>query len=514
MQGSRYEKRKEFWTLFITVLISALLVLLNTNLVKAANRGKTLRFGAENEFAGFEVLKSTGRLAINGSIAANTIMETLFRMDAKGNLIPVLGLSATSSSDGKLWTVKLRKGVTFHDGSPFNADAVVHHWGRILNPENKYRGRAALAVIVSVDKINDYTVGFRLKHPWLLFLRSITDTRGLGNLIPSPQAVEQGTQNRQPIGTGPFMLKEWKSGDRFIVVKNPNYWQKNQPYLDAIVFRPLPDHQTRYASLQSGQVDIIWMDRGNLIKKARKDASLNVMFSEDNGAEIFILNTVKPPLDDVNVRRALAHANNQALQVKMVYQDSIPIVHHPFGKKWQCPDDGYREYNLTKAKQLIGKQSSPLALEYLHSNSKRGRDIGELTQQLLKDIGVDVVPVGLNFGPVVKKVISGNYQVSTWRMSSRADQGNALFVAFHSKSRGNFSHYQNPEMDKLLMAQRVETDPAKRKRIMCAIARLINQDVPIIYRGGMRSHVILRKEVHGITEMNNGIVQLRNAWIK
>jgi ABC-type transport system substrate-binding protein len=98
-------------------------------------------------------LKSSSRLAINGSIAANTIMEPLFRMDNDENLIPVLGLSAEQSDDGKTWTVKLRKNVKFHDGTAFNADAVVHHWNRLLNPENKFRGRAAMGPIVSVTKV-------------------------------------------------------------------------------------------------------------------------------------------------------------------------------------------------------------------------------------------------------------------------------------------------------------------------------------------------------------------------
>ena len=124
--------------------------------------GGTLRFGTENDFAGFEVLKSSSRLAINGAIAANTILEPLFRMDNAGRLIPVLGLSATPSDDKTTWTIALRKGVLFHDGTPFTADAVVHHWSRLLNPENKYRGRSAVGPITRVAKMDDHTVQFQL----------------------------------------------------------------------------------------------------------------------------------------------------------------------------------------------------------------------------------------------------------------------------------------------------------------------------------------------------------------
>ncbi|MGD9308216.1 MAG: ABC transporter substrate-binding protein [Desulfosarcina sp.] len=502
----------------ITVIAALMLALLTWfgigNAIAAEPRtGGTLTFGTENDFAGFEVLKSGSRLAINGSIAANTVMEPLFRMDKNEKMIPVLGLSLEQSDDGKTWTVKLRKNVKFHDGTLFNADAVVHHWYRMLNPENKFRGRAAMGPIVSVTKVDETTIKYNLKHPWLPFKRVISGTRGLINLIPSSKSVDTGNQDRAPIGTGPFKLEEWKSGDAFTVVKNPDYWGKGMPHLDKIVFKPMSDSQTRYASLHSGQTDIIWMDRGNLINKAKADSTLKVYFSEDNGAEIFILNTSMPPLDDVNVRRALAHAHNQKRQAKIVYKDSIPVVHHPFGNQCECNDDDYREYNPDKARKLLAGYDGPVQLEVLHSNSKRGRDIGEITQQLFKDVGVTANPAGFDFGPVIKKVISGKYQVSTWRISSRPDQGPALFLTLYSKSRANFSRYKNPEMDKLLVAQRMETDPNKRNKILCQIARLINDDVPILYRGGMRSHVITSKKVEGLSSMKDGIVRLESVWI-
>ncbi len=480
-------------------------------LASGSQTGGTLTFGTENDFAGFEALKSGSRLAINGAIAANTIMEPLFRMDAEENLIPILGLRADPSDDGKAWTVALRQRVMFHDGTPFNADAVVHHFGRLLNPANKYRGRGAMGPIIAVNKVDDYTVRFELKHAWLPFKRAISSTRGLGGLIPSTKAIDTGIQDRAPVGTGPFKFQTWESGDAFTVVRNPDYWAKGTPYLDAIVFKPMTDAQTRYASLKSGQLDMIWMDVGSILDKAASDAALKVYSGEDNGAEIFILNTSIPPLDDVSVRRALAHAFHQGREVKMAYGDSIPVVHHPYGGQCECSDDGYRGYDPDKARQLLTQYGRPVAIEVLHSNSKRGRDIGEITQQLFKDVGVAANPVGLDFGPVIKKVISGQYQMSTWRISSRPDQGPALFQMFHSQSRGNFSRYSNPEMDRLLAAQRTATDPAKRNALLCQIARMINDEVPILYRGGMRSHIIAQKRLQGIGALENGIVRLESV---
>ncbi|WP_319524542.1 ABC transporter substrate-binding protein [uncultured Desulfosarcina sp.] len=507
------KKKIQLHTMSVLMLFLMSVFCVSISLAAGPRMGGTLRFGTENDFAGFEVLQSSSRLAINGSIAANTIMEPLFRMDNEEHLIPVLGLNAEQSEDGKTWTVNLRKNVKFHDGTAFNADAVVHHWNRLLNPENKFRGRAAMGPIVNVTKLDEYTIQYNLKHPWLPFKRVISSTRGLVQLIPSSKSVESGNQNRAPVGTGPFKLKEWKSGDAFTVVKNPDYWRKDVPFVDEIVFKPMTDSQTRYASLQSGQVDVIWMDRGNLINKAKTDNSLKVYASEDNGAEIFILNTSVPPLDDVNVRRAIAHAHNQERQVEMVYKGSIPVVHHPFGSQCACSSDGYRAYNPDKARKLLAEYGQPVEFEVLHSSSKRGRDTGEITQRLFKDVGVTANPAGFDFGPVIKKVLSGQYQVSTWRISSRPDQGPALFLSLHSKSRANFSRYNNPEMDRLLVAQRMETDPDRRNEILCKIARLINDDVPLLYRGGMRSHVIASKKLEGLSSIKNGIVRLESVWL-
>jgi len=131
-----------------------------------------------------------------------------------------------------------------------------------------------------------------------------------------------------------------------------------------------------------------------------------------------------------------------------------------------------------------------------------------LLQQFGKRIGITVNLVGLSFGPVIKKVLTKNYQVSTWRMPPAVDQGPLLFRAFHSQSRANVSGYKTPQMDQLLLAQRMETDPDRRASLLCEIARLINADVPVIYRGGRRYHVLADPGVKDVEDFRNGIVSL------
>ena len=500
-------------TTWLVVVIS--MIVMHAGGVSAGPRsGGKLVFGVEsNDFVGFDLLKARGG-ATADAFANITIHERLFMLDDQGNLAPMLALSAEVSEDKKSWTIRLRQGVTFHDGTPFNADAVVNHWTRMLAPENKFQYRFVIRPIRSVEKVDDYTVRFQLEHPWILFPLILSSPRGTMLTIPSPTAVAADSQNRAPVGTGPFMFKEWRSADQFVVVKNPRYWQKEKPYVEEIVFRFMPDHQTRFAALQAGDVDMIWMDRGQIIRKAMEDPRLTVNHGEDNGAEILILNTSKPPFDDVRVRQALAHAWNQPQYVKLSYQDSIPVVAHPFGSEIDCADCGYREYDPQKAKKLLQDYGKPVAFECLHSDTPRGREAGTILQQFGKSVGMEVAPVGLAFGPVVKKVISGDFQASTWRIPSLFDLGPLLALSFLGQSAANYSKYANPEMDTLLAAQWTASDPKEREKILCAIAEKINQDVPILYRGGEHHYVIATTRVKGLPPLQNGVIDITGAWLE
>jgi len=499
------------WTLFITVVLMGLPA---SAPATGPRSGGKLVFGVEsNDFVGFDVLKARGG-AISDAFANITIHERLFGLDEKGNLSPMLALSAEPSADRKSWTIRLRHGVVFHDGTPFNADAVVQHWSRMLDPANKFQSRFIIQPIQSVVKVDDYTVRFQLEHPWILFPLILASPRGTMLTIPSPAAVSADKQNREPVGTGPFMFKEWRSADHFVVVKNPRYWQKGKPFVEEIVFRFMPDHQTRFAALKAGDVDMIWMDRGQIIRKAMEDPELAVHHAEDNGAEILILNTSKPPFDDVRVRQALAHAWNQQQYVKLSYQDCIPAVVHPFGKEIACGDCGYREYDPEKAKSLLADYGKPVAFECLHSDTARGQEAGVILQQFGKSVGMEVAPVGLAFGPVVKKVMAGDYQASTWRIPSVFDLGPYMTRSFHSRSPANSSKYASPEMDALLAEQWTVTDPKEREKLLCAIAERINRDAPILYRGGEHHYVIAAIHVKGLPPLQNGVIDITGAWLE
>ena len=465
--------------------------------------GGTLGILGEIDAMGFDAIKARAAIGA-GRVVGNLVMEKLFVRDQDANVVPALGLSAKPSEDGKTWTIALRQGVRFHDGTPFNADAVVHHWQRLLDPKNRYRQRILFLPILGIEKTGEYEVRFRLKHAWLPFMAVLTDPSNFTALIPSPKAVEEDIQNLAPVGTGPFVFKEWKKGGSIAVTKNPDYWRRDRPYLDRIVYRAIPDHESRYAALVSGQADIMVTDRPAHIKKLSANPDFRKYIVLFRGAGILAMNTTRPPFDDVRVRRAVAHAWDQKKYLRASYQDVAPPAEHWFGKALDCSDVGYRQHDLAMARALIADYGKPVAFEYVHTATNRGREAGIILQQMMKEIGVEVKPIPLDFAGIMKKLFSKNYDVTSWVIRGGYDMGPTTIANLHSKSPWNVTGYANAEVDQLLIKQRLSTEPAARTKAWCAIVRKVNDDAPFLYLFERQYYFFARNYVKNAEPSNNG----------
>jgi len=478
----------------------------------APKQGGSLQVADESDATGFDAIK-TRTLAGNGGMAATLIMERLFQMDKDSRLIPVLGLSATPSADGKTWSIRLREGVSFHDGTPFNADAVVRHWQRILNPENHFGALILLRPITSVEKTGDYEVRFNLAHPWLSFTASLASPHGFAALIPSPKAVADDVQNRAPVGTGPFVFKEWKSGDRIILSRNPHYWQAGKPYLDEIVLRTILDHETRYAAIISGQVDVMITDRPGHVKSLSENPKFTAILREPAGAYILAMNTSKPPLNDVRVRRAIAYAWDQEKYLKASYKNIMKYTETWYGDALSCDETGYLHPDLEKAKALIAEYGKPVTVTYQHSPTVRGRETGEILQQMLKPIGVSVTLVPADWAAITKQIFSKEYDIATWSILGSDEIEPYTMAAFHSESPWNITRYANEEVDKQLIALRMSMDPAERKAAFCSITRQVNQDAPFLYICAPIHYAFARTDLKNLPAWRHGFLPLADVWI-
>jgi peptide/nickel transport system substrate-binding protein len=259
----------------------------------AQKSGGSITVGLELDIPGFDPLK-VGVFDTSAETAAAAIFDTLVALDDNGKPVPKLALSWTHSDDYRTWTFKLRQGVKFHDGTPFNAEASKANFDRQKDPANKCRCAFYIAGIKDVQAPDEYTLVYNLTDPSVNFPAILT-IQSSNNVIQSPTAwkTKGDDYNRNPVGTGPFILKSWTAGDRMVLEKNPDYWNKGHPYLDRIVLKPLPDAQSRFASLQSGEADIVWDDEydADNIARAQKDPKMKVHTYAGSGAAVYAFNT-------------------------------------------------------------------------------------------------------------------------------------------------------------------------------------------------------------------------------
>ena len=483
-------------------------------LAQAPVRGGTLTVGVESDFEGFDPIRA-GVYSNSTVTAASLFYETLMRLDDKGNLIPALALSMNANEDGTVWIAKLRPGVKFHDGTPFTAQAVADHFNRLLDPANRFAGRVYLA-IEKVEAQDELTAVFKMRGPNAALAKTLAQPSVVTLIISVKALNEKGPDyNRNPVGTGPFVFKEWRAADRLIAERNPNYWNKDKPYLDRVIVRPLPDSDARYASLGKGDVNVIWEDRAENILKAKKDKSLVVLNWIGSGALVIPLNTAKEPLNDKRVRQAISMGLNRKANAAVLSQGLRPVYDDPYGPSSgiECKDNGALGYNPEKAKQLLAEYGKPVKLVHTVTATPRGREGAQVFQADMKKIGIEVTIKPVDQTQLVKETLSRDFLVSGWRIIDFPDVDPQMFANFHSKSPINFSGYNNPEVDRLLLIGRTQLDPAVRNKAYCDLIKILNDDVVWLWTGSNTDFAITRANVRGIPALRGGAVQVEGAWL-
>ena len=273
--------------------------------------------------------------------------------------------------------------------------AVKENFDRQKDPANKCRCAFYIAFIHDVKAPDELTVVYNLNDP-SVNLPAIITVQGSNFTIQSPTAwnTKGDDYNRNPVGTGPYILKSWAAGDRIVLEKNPDYWNKGHPYLDRIVLKPLPDAQSRFASLQSGEADLIWDDEADAdnIQRAQKDPKLTVRSYVGSGAAVNAINTKAPPLDDMRVRQALVMAIDRKKWSQATTNGLARPATNPYGEgSWvKCKDDGALPYDVEKAKALIKDYGKPVDFKMIFTATPRGRANGQVLQQFWKQIGANM----------------------------------------------------------------------------------------------------------------------------
>jgi 4-phytase/acid phosphatase/peptide/nickel transport system substrate-binding protein len=499
-------------------LVAAFAGALSAGPVSAQKQGGSITVGLEFDIPGFDPLK-VGVFDTSTEIAAAAIFDTLTTLDDKHEVQPKLALSWSHSEDFKTWTFKLRPGVKFQDGTPFNAEAVKENFDRQKDPSNKCRCAFYIAYIHDVQTPDELTVVYHMNDPTVNQPALLT-IQSVNNAIQSPTAwkTRGDDYSRNPVGTGPYILKSWAAGDRMVLEKNPDYWNKGHPYLDRIVLKPLPDAQSRFASLQSGEADIIWDDEydPDNIQRAQKDPKLTVHTYEGSGAQVSAFNTKTPPLDDLRVRQALVMALDRKKISQATTNGLARPATNPYGDgSWvKCKDDGALPEDVEKAKALIKDYGKPVEFKLLVTATPRGRTLGQVYQQLWKRIGAAVEIEQVDQATIPPRAFMRQFQVTPWRIIDLADPDVQMYANFHTGSPVALANYSDPELDRLLEHARSTADIETRIEDYCAISRLINKQAIWFWTFQNTYYAISNAKLKGLPKIYHGVIDVSDVWME
>ncbi len=476
-------------------------------------RGGRVSYGLEAETPGGYCLPEA-QLAISGIQVARSMFDTLTVPGPDGKMVPYLAKEVTHSDDFTKWTVKLRSGITFHDGSKLDAKVVKNNLDAV---RGQYKGRNALlgvfvfSDVASVEVTDPMTVVINTKRPWVAF-DSYLFGGGRFGMMAQAQLDDPKTCDRKPIGTGPFKFVSWTVGDKLVVERNPNYWQKAPdgkpyPYLDGIEFRPIAEAQQRVNAIQSGTVDMVHTSSTNGVKELQDlKASGSVgLYVSTKFAEVgyVMLNASKPPFDDERMRKALAYAIDREESNQVLSEGRSVLANGPFapGVMGHLEDTGYPSFNLKKAKELVAEyqrdtgQPARFALN-LPPDPELAQS-AQLLQQMVKKAGFTFTLRNMDQGQLINAAISGDFQATFWRNHPGGDP-DGQYVWWKSDSPVNFGRIKDPVIDKLLDEGRTTPDRDRREEIYKQVNREFGKKVWNIWAGYTTWAIATQPTIHGL----------------
>lgn len=411
---------------------------------------------------------------------------------------PALATSWEASDDGLEWTFHLREGVTFHDGTPFNAEAVRYSFERAIRMGTGLTWQISDALdLGAVEVIDDYTVRFRLKRPYAPFLEMM---RLPVASIVSPTAVEQnggitdGQRNEwmvnNAVGTGPFKLESRNNDERTVLVANSDYWGDG-PYVDSLTFRIVPDPATLRLLVTRGEVHIVTLGLSWIDMLDVQDMPGLGLYVQESFPEIRIgpMNVQVPPFDNVLVRRAISHAVDYDTIIDGVMLGKARRLTSaiPNGTFGHDPTIVPYDYDPERAKELLAEAGYPdgFTFELAYPSADQERfEVSTIIQANLAAIGVTAELVGYDWPTLLEKWANGDYTLSVGKWAPTGDPHSRIFGLLGCGSfgtAGNYGRYCNPAVDELA-AQAVSTaDREERAAYYAELQKIVMDDAPWLF---------------------------------
>ena len=418
------------------------------------------------------------------AVACHTVMRAIFDpltiQDDSGAAQPYLLESFESNADFTVWTLRMRPGITFHDGTPADANAVATHFDALR------RGTLTGQVMRPLESwtvIDDLTLEVQNNRSFAGLPDMLTGQMGY-LAAPSQHADPDGAAN--PVGTGPFVFNSWIPNQELVVDRNPGYWKtdaegRSLPYLDRVVFRPIPDGDTRALAMRSGDLDVSQLN-DPLIATTNRENHKVVEEGSFFQTVYMMLNNAKPPFDDIRARRAVAHCTDYETYNLLRQGGNAPVANGPFGPNTPgyLADTGYPTYDPEAGRALWSQLDNPGTVELGTTNDPVNRISTELIAQMWDGCGIDTTITQYDQGTLILNAVMGSFQTFLWRNHNGASL-EAERIWWHSEYASglaiNFGRILSPRIDAALDAASQTADRDELRALAEEINRAFAEDV-------------------------------------
>lgn len=456
---------------------------------------------------------------VSTQYVSGKVLQGLLTFDTALQPKPVLARHWSISADGLTYTFDLQEGVRWHDGQPFTADDVLFSFKEFYPQTDKRLASIFNEYVASIDQTAPLQVVFHLKKPFAPLLSSL----GSGLRPIAPRHLYEGTDyrtnpyNLKPVGTGPFVFKEWKRGAYIKLVKNPDYWVKGLPYLDEIVFHVLPDASSRAAAFERNDIQVLRSGDADYADLTRLSALPGVVSSE-KGYELYAglaflqFNVRKPPLDNVKVRQAILYALNRQFVVDNIFFGAGKVAQGAFSSTtpYHDPNLPQYSYDLAKAKALIAESGVDVGKTHIKLlNGEKGgawERLAEYTKAALQPLGFKVDVVTSDAATWFQRVSNWDFDLTYNFIFQIGDPylvNSYLYRADNivkTSPFGNVGGYVNPQADALWNQVADVPEGAERTRLYSELENLLNRDLPLAPIFEMRFPTLYHTQVKNLLQ--------------
>ncbi|WP_165452480.1 ABC transporter substrate-binding protein [Paenibacillus thalictri] len=446
------------------------------------------------------------------------IYDRLVTFNEKMEIVPQLAKSWTVSEDGKTWTFELNSGISFTDGTPFNAEAVKTSFERVANKDKNLSQYTLVGSFINnITTDGETKVVFHLKAPQGAFLGNLAAS---SSGIISPKSIKENEQKigKEPVGTGPFKLKQWTTGNSVVLEANPQYWA-GKPKVKSVIFRNVPESAAQVIMLETGEADLIGSLPLPELKRLKSEGKIVVNSFKANRIAYVGFNTTKEPFNQIKVRQALNYAIDKDTMVNKLYDGLVNTATSAISETTiGYSNVGSYPFDMAKAKQMLQEAGivpgnvSPLRLIFA-ANVTQDLPAAEFVQNSLQQLGFKVVLQKLELGTYLQ-TLKDPSKYDLFMRGALATTGDAdpLFRdALLSTSATNYARYNNPKVDKLILAGQEQVKPADRIKTYADVLKRVKDDAPWIFLHNDMAHAGYTKNVEGITFLPTYIYDLRNV---